>query len=163
MVVKDIQKTDAKGVAKEFANKLHTFINNGSSKESFVLQLVCECVWYRYICIYVLSLSPNITLIRVQYKQDPNVRVEPYPPLGEAFFQKLSIFRKDIGSMASIRMLSDAIIGMVLLCLCDRLWDKLFHNYCFAFELSEQIDAGGYCFLQRMYFSLAISVHFECI
>ena len=51
----------------------------------------------------------------VQYKQEPNVRVEPYPPLSEAFFQKLSIFRKkDIGSMTPIRKFGDEIVNVFL-------------------------------------------------
>ena len=44
LVVKDTQQADAPGVAREFVKKLNTFINNDRSKESFVLQMVCECV-----------------------------------------------------------------------------------------------------------------------
>ena len=51
MVVKDIQKADADGVAKEFGNKLHTFIKNDNNKESFVLQMVRNLfVSFLHVC-----------------------------------------------------------------------------------------------------------------
>ena len=56
MVVKDIQKSDAAGVADEFASKLNAFINKGNNGNSFVLQMVRKFVFHSfYVLIVVLT------------------------------------------------------------------------------------------------------------
>ena len=83
----------------------------------------------------------------IQYKQEPNVRVEPYPPLGEAFFQKLSMFRKgDIGSMKPIRMFHSPILYLLFFALSHL--GLLLSVGCLY------IDIGGKAFLERVYFAI---------